>query len=195
MSLKRVLFFICTLVLIFAFSTESFAQVRGQRGPIRKAGMFTGLGWGNGNHWRNPGVNPDYYNPWTAHNSTYYTRGFGTPGFGPGNDNTFYSQPATAPWNTIPGEAIELEVETQPAQAPANVQPPADSSDQPDVESPKPDTNDSVSGWNMDNADFDENNLFERPVMAQPKYKPTVNDNSVNKKIQDLKENNFWNEK
>jgi hypothetical protein len=193
MSLNRVLLFAVTLILIFAFEDQSSAQVRGQRGPIRKAGMITGLGWGNGNHWRNPGVNPGYYNPWTAHNSTYYSRGYGSPDFQTDNGNTIYVQPG-ASWNQLPGEVIHSEIEAQPEPQPDNPQPPADTG-KPDVETPNPDTGDSVSGWNVDKTEFEGDNLFERPVMDQPKYKPTVIDNSVNKKIEDLKDNNFWNDK
>lgn len=196
MSLNRVLFLAFTLILMFAIAGESSAQVRGQRGPIRKAGILTGLGWGNGNHWRNPGPNSSYYSPWTNHNATYFTRGYGNPNFGFDNGNSFNMQPGSAPVNSLPNQVIHSEMEVQPA-APADnsVQPPSESNQTPDVETPKPEKNDSVSGWKMDNSEFDENNLFERPVMEQPRYKPTVVDDSVDKKIQDLKENNFWNEK
>ena len=194
MSFKRVLFFAGTLILIFAFCSESFAQVRGQRGPLRKSRMILGWSWGNGNHWRNPGPNSGYYNAWTSHNSTYFSRGERDTGYTPAN--TFYVQPGTPTLNNLPGEVIDVEVESHPAAPPKNNnQPPADSNRIPDVEPSTPESNDSVSGWNLDNTKFDEDNLFERPVMAKPNYKPTVIDETVNKKIKDLKENNFWNEK
>ena len=196
MSFKRVLLCAGTLILILASSSDSFAQVRGQRGPIRKSRMFIGWGWGNGNHWRNPGPNSGYYNPWTSHNSTYFSRGDRDMGFGPANENIFYVQPGTPTLNNLPGEVINVEVESQPNVTPNDTeQAPADPDEIPDIERSEPESDESVSGWKLDNTQFDEDNLFQRPVMSKPKYKPTVIDDTVNKKIKDLQENNFWNEK
>ena len=138
--------FFLSLVIGIAISavtpTEIFAQGPHSRGPVRRAGKYLGLGWGSGNHWQNPPVNPGYYNPYSHHNTHLVSRSqefrtqFGdgsltelgsgypmqNPGYGsdfnfPPVDNILAPQPTPAeplPFDTLPGEAITPEVEELP---------------------------------------------------------------------------------
>ena len=74
MSSNRVFCFMLAAALVATFCNESFAQ-RGSRGPVRRAGKFLGIGWGDGYHKKNPLTDPSYYNPYTHHNSNLHTRG------------------------------------------------------------------------------------------------------------------------
>lgn len=138
---KRIVMFLrpvfCLLVsavlLTTAFSSESSAQWRrsglqGQKRPLR----VLGHGYSGGYHWRNPGPNSDYYNPYSAHNSLLmshqeaggsqqgvfgYFPNYGGDRYSPTGEPNF----ETLPGNPIPGEFI-----------PAN---PTDQSDNPAADS------------------------------------------------------------
>lgn len=195
MSLKRVFFATLTLMLVFTFCEESFAQ-RHQRGPLRRGGEFLGLGWGAGNHWQANPVNSSYYNPYTPHNSHLISRPTGTMNSGYGQQHQFNqgaiqiingaTYPDQTPLQELPGTIIHAE--THPADLEAK-----ESSDDNDAESASGKEEPSLT---FGNGDFESKGaeLFERPVLADPSFKPTV-DNKVKEKIEQLNDGNFWSEK
>ncbi|MEM7455548.1 MAG: hypothetical protein AAF456_14440 [Planctomycetota bacterium] len=62
------------IVISAATPSEIFAQGPGSRGPARRAMKYLGVGWGSGNHWQDPPVNPHYYNPYSQHNTHLVSR-------------------------------------------------------------------------------------------------------------------------
>lgn len=71
MTTKRILgFALSTLFLLPLFSSVSSAQLR-NRQPLLRWG---GHGFSDGYHVCTPGPNPDYYNPYSAHNSQLYQK-------------------------------------------------------------------------------------------------------------------------
>lgn len=134
---KRIVMFLrpvfCLLVsavlLTTAFSSESSAQWRrsglqGQKRPLR----VLGHGYSAGYHWRNPGPNSDYYNPYSAHNSLLMSNGSqqGEFGFFPNYGQPRYSPTGEPNFETLPGNPIPGDF------TPAN---PTDPSDNPAADS------------------------------------------------------------
>ena len=81
----------CSFVAIFGsvlIESESQAQLF-SRTPGQEIGRFLGLGYGNGYHCRTPGPQADYYNPYSAHNSSLVSHGH--TGGGYSNMNTGYA--------------------------------------------------------------------------------------------------------
>ncbi len=75
MTARSILCFSIVAGLAALVSSDAFAQgYYGNRGPVRWSGKFLGAGWGSGNHWENSGVDPSYYNPYSAHNSNLVSR-------------------------------------------------------------------------------------------------------------------------
>ena len=64
-----VLLFSGTVLLTLLGSSPVCAQWRGVRSPAQMVLRNLGHGFGPGYHWRTPGPNSDYYNPYSAHNS------------------------------------------------------------------------------------------------------------------------------
>lgn len=67
--------FILVCTLVAAFSLVSTETALAQRGSFRVNQAFRKLGggWSGGYHWRTPGYNVDYYNPYSQHNSSLKT--------------------------------------------------------------------------------------------------------------------------
>ena len=63
------LVFVAATLLVTSLTSTSSAQWRGLRQPGQKVLRVLGAGYGPGYHWRTPGPNSDYYNPYSAHNS------------------------------------------------------------------------------------------------------------------------------
>lgn len=96
------------IMLLFAgflstWTMAAEAQVMQQRHwtnplqPLQGTGRFLGLGYSSGYHWRNPGPDVDYYNPYNARNSVQVANNFGSavPYSQPYYGNTFQSQQLT----------------------------------------------------------------------------------------------------
>ena len=190
MSLNSVLRVLVVCALVGGFCADSFAQGPGQRGPLRNAAKFFGSGWGVGNHWRNPTVNPDYYNPYTPHNSVLSHSGVS------GLDSGYYSpKNYHAPVYSPPKPAGQFQSFTNspdvlPTKAPINLQPRI---------SPKP-KQFAPSKSNKDTAlngfgDFDgaPYGLFEQPVIGDRKYRPHAKDSNTPNVNVDPE--NFWPDK
>jgi hypothetical protein len=66
----RLVTIIVALLGVLGTATTSLAQwaPAGFR-PIRSVDRWLGIGWSGGYHWRNPGPNSDYYNPYNDQNS------------------------------------------------------------------------------------------------------------------------------
>jgi hypothetical protein len=72
---KVVMMFRC-VILVFTIgvsvnllSSTCEAQWRVFNQTIQKPGRLTGHGWGAGYHWKSPGHDSSYYNPYSHHNS------------------------------------------------------------------------------------------------------------------------------
>ncbi len=108
MSLRPVFCLLVSAVLLTtAFSSESSAQWRrsglqGQKRPLR----VLGHGYSSGYHWRNPGPNSDYYNPYSAQNSVLMSQAEAY-GFFPSEGQPRYSPTGEPNFETIPGQPIE----------------------------------------------------------------------------------------
>ena len=108
MSLRTVFcLLVSALLLTTVFSSESSAQrlrsgLQGQRRPLR----ILGHGWSAGYHWRTPGPNSDYYNPYSAHNSML--KSSGTDGdFFPYGGRPRYSPTGEPNYETLHGDPVE----------------------------------------------------------------------------------------
>ena len=66
MSLKTTVAALLAIGLVLTSAQQVHAQ---RMGGFPRVGKALGLGWGHGNHYRNPATNPDYYNPYSHHNS------------------------------------------------------------------------------------------------------------------------------
>jgi len=176
MSLKRVVFFLIVGASVAGFCTETFAQ---GPGLLRRTGKVLGLGWGSGNHWRNPTVNPGYYNPYTEHNSglihleqanetqpsTYL---YGQPSF----QNTY-----SPTENSLPFPSIKAPTRNQNL-PPAVIQQNAEPGMIGTIES----SDDTLSGWpkygesinGTGDFEIDTSELFSQPVIRDRKYTPRV---------------------
>ena len=108
MSLRPVFcLLVSALLLTTVFSSVSSAQrlrsgLQGQRRPLR----ILGHGWSAGYHWRNPGPNSDYYNPYSAHNSMLKSSG-GDGDFFPYGGRPRYSPTGEPNYETLHGDPVE----------------------------------------------------------------------------------------
>lgn len=61
-----------------AFPAVSHAQYRYERYQplLQRTNRVLGAWHGNGRHWRTPGHDSSYYNPWSAHNSALISQGY-----------------------------------------------------------------------------------------------------------------------
>jgi hypothetical protein len=103
---------VAAVLLTTAFSSVSSAQwrrsgLRGQKRPLR----VLGHGYSAGYHWRNPGPNSDYYNPYSAHNSQLTSHTGGAYGFFPNYGGQRYSPTGEPNFETLPGNPIEGDFE------------------------------------------------------------------------------------
>lgn len=67
------------MIAMIAFSSVSQAQYRdhSRRRPLlQRTNRILGVWQGNGRHWRTPGHDSSYYNPWSAHNSALVSQGY-----------------------------------------------------------------------------------------------------------------------
>ncbi len=96
---------------------------------------WAGHGIGPGYHWRNPGPNTDYYNPWTMHNSHLISQPFGQASVVPDPSSFYYgipsnveTEPSTLDSRIAPGasksEAQSQEVAPVDDQIPLQKEPP-----------------------------------------------------------------------
>lgn len=98
---------VSAVLLTTALSSVSSAQwlrsgLKGQRRPLR----VLGHGYSAGYHWRNPGPDSDYYNPYSAHNSLL-TSANEVNDFYQYNGQPRYSPTGEPNYETIPGVPIE----------------------------------------------------------------------------------------
>lgn len=116
---------VAAVLLTTAFSSVSSAQWRrsglmGQRRPLRVLGHGCSAGY----HWRNPGPNSDYYNPYSAHNSQLTSQTGGEYGFFPNYGGQRYSPTGEPNYETLPGNPIEGDFSpatpSVPSDTPAN---------------------------------------------------------------------------
>lgn len=70
------------------------AQLRSHQ-PLQRMGRALGMGQGVGYHWRSPGPNTDYYNPYTPTNS-YLVSQHGRPAAGPYGYTGYGAAPGTS---------------------------------------------------------------------------------------------------
>lgn len=125
MSLRPVFCLLVSAVLVTtALSSVSSAQwlrsgLKGQRRPLR----VLGHGYSAGYHWRNPGPNSDYYNPYSAHNSQLTSQTGGSYGYFPNYGGQRYSPTGEPNYENLHGDAIEGDFQqvnpNQPTDAPS----------------------------------------------------------------------------
>ena len=69
---------LAVVLFTFAFPAISNAQYRFERYQplLQRSNRILGAWHGHGRHWRTPGHDSSYYNPWSAHNSALVTQGY-----------------------------------------------------------------------------------------------------------------------
>lgn len=74
MTLPRL---VLPIILGLLFTASAEAQWVRTAHPVQRLDRWLGLGNGHGYHWKNPGPDPSWYNPWSALNSTRYSENVG----------------------------------------------------------------------------------------------------------------------
>lgn len=97
--LLRSIFAVVTLFATFpAFSNAQHYQFETYQPLIQRSNRALGLWHGRGRHWRTPGHDSSYYNPWTPRNSALVTQGYNqtlnsAPIYYPPQDSLYPAQP------------------------------------------------------------------------------------------------------
>lgn len=96
-----------TFALVLFASSSGEAQLSRTGRPIQRFDRWLGVGPGHGYHWKNPGPDSRYYNPWSEHNSRLVAPGWD------GNPQGFL--PAVQPPSAAPPAAASAPAGQSPA--------------------------------------------------------------------------------